>query len=42
MTGKEIAEKMLLDHGIRNVKVISTKGKLTDHYDPLKKNCKLK
>ena len=41
MTGKEIAEKMLLDHGIRNVKVISTKGKLTDHYDPLKKTVNL-
>ena len=41
MTGKEIAEKMLLDHGIRNVKVISVKGKLTDHYDPLKKTVNL-
>ena len=41
MTGKEIAEKMLLDHGIRNVKVISTKGKLNDHYDPLKKTVNL-
>lgn len=41
MTGKEIAEKMLLDHGIRNVRVISTKGKLTDHYDPLKKTVNL-
>ena len=41
MTGKEIAEKMLLDHGIRNVKVISTKGKLTDHYDPIKKTVNL-
>jgi len=41
MTGKEIAEKMLLDHGIRDVKVISTKGKLTDHYDPLKKTVNL-
>ena len=41
MTGKEIADKMLLDHGIRNVKVISTKGKLTDHYDPLKKTVNL-
>jgi len=41
MTGKEIAEKMLLDHGIRTVKAISTKGKLTDHYDPLKKTVNL-
>jgi Zn-dependent membrane protease YugP len=34
MTGKEIAEKMLADHGIRNVKVTAVRGKLTDHYNP--------
>lgn len=34
MTGREVAEKMLRDHGITNVKVISTPGHLTDHYDP--------
>ena len=34
MTGKEVAEKMLRDHGITNVKVISTSGMLTDHYNP--------
>ena len=34
MSGAEIAEKMLADHGISNVKVISTPGRLTDHYTP--------
>jgi Zn-dependent membrane protease YugP len=34
MTGKEVAEKMLRDHGIYNVTVISTAGHLTDHYNP--------
>ena len=34
MSGAEIAQKMLDDHGIRGVKVISTPGMLTDHYNP--------
>ncbi|MDD3004877.1 zinc metallopeptidase [Flavobacterium sp.] len=34
MSGAEIAEKMLADHGISNVRVISTPGRLTDHYNP--------
>lgn len=34
MSGAEIAEKMLQDHGISNVRVISTPGRLTDHYNP--------
>ena len=34
MTGREVAEKMLHDHGIYNVKVVSTPGQLTDHYNP--------
>lgn len=34
MTGREVAEKMLHDHGIYNVSVISTAGQLTDHYNP--------
>ena len=34
MSGKEIAEKMLADHGIRDVKVTAVRGKLTDHYNP--------
>ena len=34
MTGKDVAEKMLHDNGIYDVKVISTPGHLTDHYNP--------
>lgn len=41
MSGKEIAEKMLADHGIRDVQVISTPGMLTDHYNPMKKTVNL-
>jgi hypothetical protein len=41
MSGKEIAEKMLNDHGIRDVKVISVRGSLTDHYNPQKKTVNL-
>jgi Zn-dependent membrane protease YugP len=41
MSGKEIAEKMLQDNGIYDVKVISVEGKLTDHYNPLNKTVNL-
>jgi len=41
MSGAEIAEKMLLDHGITNVEVISTPGRLTDHYNPKNKTVNL-
>ncbi len=41
MSGAEIAEKMLADHGIRDVKVISTPGMLTDHYNPMNKTVNL-
>ncbi len=41
MSGKQIAEKMLADNGIHDVKVISTPGMLTDHYDPRKKTVNL-
>ncbi len=41
MSGSEIAEKMLADHGIRDVKVISTPGMLTDHYNPINKTVNL-
>ena len=41
MTGKDIAEKMLADHGIRDVKVVSVPGKLTDHYNPADKTVNL-
>ncbi|HET8885371.1 MAG TPA: zinc metallopeptidase [Salinimicrobium sp.] len=41
MSGAEIAEKMLRDNGITDVKVISTPGMLTDHYNPAKKTVNL-
>lgn len=41
MSGKEIAEKMLHDNGIMDVKVISTPGQLTDHYNPKNKTVNL-
>lgn len=41
LSGSEIAEKMLADHGIYNVKVISTPGRLTDHYNPKDKTVNL-
>lgn len=41
MSGKEIAEKMLADHGIHDVRVISTPGQLTDHYNPMDKTVNL-
>ena len=41
MSGAEIAESMLRDNGIFDVKVISTEGSLTDHYNPLNKTVNL-
>ncbi len=41
MSGAEIAEKMLADHGITDVEVISTPGQLTDHYNPKNKTVNL-
>ena len=41
MSGAEIAEKMLADNGIRDVRVISTPGQLTDHYNPVDKTVNL-
>jgi len=41
MSGAEIATKMLNDHGIYDVKVISTPGRLTDHYNPMDKTVNL-
>ena len=34
MSGKEVAEKMLYDYGIYDVKIMSTEGQLSDHYNP--------
>ena len=41
MSGQEIAEKMLSDHGISDVRVISVAGQLTDHYNPTDKTVNL-
>ena len=41
MSGAEIATQMLHDHGIYDVKVISTPGQLTDHYNPTDKTVNL-
>ena len=41
MSGAEIAEKMLQDHGITDVNVISTPGQLPDHYNPANKTVNL-
>ncbi len=41
MSGAEIARKMLADHGISDVQVISTPGMLTDHYNPKNKTVNL-
>jgi Zn-dependent membrane protease YugP len=41
LSGKEVAEMMLRDNGIFDVKVISTDGQLTDHYNPADKTVNL-
>lgn len=41
MSGKEIAEKMLHDNGIYDVKVTHVPGQLTDHYNPIDKTVNL-
>lgn len=41
MSGKEVAEQMLRDNRIYDVKVISVEGRLTDHYNPSDKTVNL-
>lgn len=41
LSGKEVAEKMLSENGIYDVRVVSTQGELTDHYDPAKRTINL-
>ena len=41
LTGKDVAERMLHDNGIYDVKVVSTPGHLTDHYNPANKTVNL-
>ena len=37
LTGRDVAQKMLADNGITDVKIVHISGSLTDHYDPTKK-----
>ncbi len=41
LSGKEIAEKMLRENGIYDVKVVSVDGFLSDHYNPANKTVNL-
>ena len=41
LTGREVAEKMLRDNGVHDVTVTSTKGHLTDNYNPRTKTVNL-
>lgn len=41
MSGAEIAQRMLSDHGIGGVQITCVPGQLTDHYDPRKKTVNL-
>jgi Zn-dependent membrane protease YugP len=41
MTGAEIAQRMLHDNGIYDVRIIQVEGQLTDHYDPMSKTVNL-
>lgn len=41
LSGKEVAELMLKDNGIYDVNVVSVKGRLTDHYNPVDKTVNL-
>jgi Zn-dependent membrane protease YugP len=41
LSGREVAEMMLADNNITDVRVISTEGMLTDHYDPTNKTVNL-
>ncbi len=41
MSGKEVAERMLRDNGIYDVKIVSVQGHLTDHYNPADKTINL-
>ncbi|MBN2761817.1 MAG: zinc metallopeptidase, partial [Bacteroidales bacterium] len=41
VTGKDVAEKMLADNDIHDVRVVSVQGELTDHYNPANKTINL-
>lgn len=41
LSGREIAEQMLHDYGIQDVRITSVEGHLTDHYNPVNKTVNL-
>ena len=41
LSGRDIAEKMLRESGVENVRIISTPGRLTDHYNPMNRTVNL-
>lgn len=41
LSGREVAEKMLRDNGITDVKVTSVNGYMTDHYNPANRTVNL-
>ncbi|MDL2230256.1 zinc metallopeptidase [Alistipes sp. OttesenSCG-928-L06] len=41
LTGRDVAEKMLRDNGINDVQVVSTRGSLTDNFNPTNKTVNL-
>lgn len=41
LTGAQVAEKMLRDNDITDVKIVSVEGQLTDHYNPVEKTVNL-
>ncbi|MUP39319.1 hypothetical protein GQR60_16275 [Labilibaculum sp. A4] len=41
MTGREVVEQMLRDHGVRGVRIGSVDGQLSDHYNPENKTINL-
>ena len=41
MTGRDVVEKMLRDHGIFDVKIGTVSGQLSDHYNPVNKTINL-
>ena len=41
LTGAQVAERMLAENGIRDVKIVSIEGTLTDHYNPTTKTVNL-
>ncbi|ANM31240.1 membrane protein [Acidobacteria bacterium Mor1] len=41
LSGREVAERMLAENGLTDVKIISTGGQLTDHYNPRDKTVNL-